>query len=126
MANLKQFWCSWREVTKDYRPITFPPNDNVLGWWMTGEECGPPDFVRQAVNICAFILGKDEDDVRASIKKDWPEFDGEFRFIDQYKLGSLPGNRFLMDDWMRERFKNLEKPIEGSRSDEPAHRSSCC
>ena len=31
-----RFWMSWIVKEEDYRPLTFPPNEAILGWWNTG------------------------------------------------------------------------------------------
>lgn len=28
-----RFWLSWHQPTEDYRPLTDPPVEGVLGWW---------------------------------------------------------------------------------------------
>lgn len=94
---IKRYWCSWVCSEEDHRPINYPPNEKVLGWWCSGE--GP-----DGETLCATIEGEDEESVAESIRVDWPEFDGEFRFIDEAGADYVPGNRFPLSGWMKSRF----------------------
>lgn len=31
-----RWWLSWVQTTEDVRPLTDPPNENILGWWCSG------------------------------------------------------------------------------------------
>jgi hypothetical protein len=97
MSDLKRFWASWIQPTDDHRPLTFPPNEGVLGWWCSGY-----DRHDEAI-LCAVILAENEDEAFKIVEKDWPEIQ-EWRFIDQREDDFKPSDRFVMSDWMEERF----------------------
>lgn len=88
-----RYWVSWYQPTKDYRPLTYPPNEAILGWWCSG-----------ASTLCALVSASDKVEAGAAITKDWPEAK-EWRFV--YEKGDkwLPGDRFPLKDWMRDRFR---------------------
>ena len=92
----KRYWCSWVCSEDDFRPLTLPPNEKILGWWCSGS--GP-----DGKTLCAVVEGGDETAVADSIRTDWPEFDGEFRFIDETGDARL-GDRFPLSGWMTPRF----------------------
>lgn len=95
----KLFWCSWVQKTEDHRPITFPPNEAILGWWCSGY-----DSDDNAI-LCAVVRAKGERDARVAIEKDWPEFKNEdFRFFEERDAEWKPENRFPLNDWMIKRF----------------------
>lgn len=98
-ATIHRFWVSWVQPTKDYRPVNFPPNPKVLGWWCSG-------YRDEQAIIVALIEAEDEKTAEQVIKKDWPEW-SVWRFI--YERDSdyqPPGDRFPLSEWMRQRIKN--------------------
>jgi hypothetical protein len=94
------FWLSWEQPTEDYRPLTYPPNKQILGWWCSGSG---EDYW----TICAYIEAEGDNDARAAVLKDWPEaFDrgAEWRIFqecDKY----APSDRFPPGDWMEPRLE---------------------
>ena len=94
------FWLSWEQPTDDYRALTYPPNEQILGWWCSGT--GEDYFT-----ICAYVEAKDDDGARAAVLKDWPEaFDRDsdwriFQEREKYK----PSDRFPPEDWMMQRLE---------------------
>ncbi len=58
---------SWYQPTQDFRPLSFPPNKNILGWWKTGENTSNESTLVAIVNAVSF---KDAEKI---IRKDWPE-----------------------------------------------------
>jgi hypothetical protein len=97
---MSRFWVSWYQPTEDYRPLTYPPNNHILGWWCSGHaEVGS--------TICAAIEAENEEAAREAVLKDWPEaFDVEdWRFINEKPNDWKPGDRFSLSDWMIERFQ---------------------
>lgn len=103
----KFFWVSWYQNTDDYRPIHFPPNSAILGWWCTGHG-------DKGATLVAVVEARDSSAVLHAIVQDWPEFTGEVRFCDliESPLPSNFGERFPMADWMVERF-DLYRQLHG-------------
>jgi len=93
----ERYWCSWVCPEDDPRPLSYPPNEKVLGWWCSGYD-GEDRSI-----LCATVAGSSETEVAEAIRADWPEFDGEFRFI-QETDSAPPGDRFPLSDWMECRF----------------------
>ena len=96
MSERKRFWCSFVQPTEDYRPLTYPPNESILGWWCSGYD-GNDNAI-----ICALIEGASEDDARKSVVKDWPEA-MLFRFCDEVSTKWRPNDRFPQTGWVIER-----------------------
>ena len=94
----RYWWISWYQPTDDHRPLTYPPNDAVLGWWCSGERCSDG-----ASTLVAHVRSSDEDAAKAAIRTDWPEA-GEWRFCERRSGRPEPGGRFPLSDWMRERY----------------------
>lgn len=94
------FWISWYQPTEDHRPLTYPPNESVLGWWCSGS-------TDDSSVLCALVRAKDEDDAKAAITKDWPEAN-DWRFCNEKPDLSL-SDRFMLTDWMEPRFKEARK-----------------
>jgi hypothetical protein len=97
------YWISWVQTTDDVRPIGYPPNEAVLGWWSTG-------YTDDGQTLCAMVRADSEQDARAVIWEDWPEAD-QWRFCEQQKTLEL-GDRFPLADWMRPRFEGAERREE--------------
>ena len=94
----KRYWVSWYQNTEDYRPVDYPPNKAVVGWWCTG-------YSDRGATLCAVIEAASEEDVCKAIYTDWPEVDrNQFRFCREESDDFIPGDRFPMSDWMIERF----------------------
>lgn len=95
----KRFWTSWVQPTEDYRPLTDPPNENVLGWWCSGY-----DSSDQAV-LVALVQGENEHNAKTAIAADWPEQkpSNGWRFFREVARDFTPGDRFPMAGWSRER-----------------------
>lgn len=97
MSASRRFWCSWTEESDDFRPLAFPPHEAILGWWCPGyDEDGDVLFV------C--VQATDEDAAKRAIAAEWPCEDREFHFIEEKASDWLPGERFPLPDWSRERF----------------------
>ena len=100
--NKKQlFWVSWFQPTKDYRPLTFPPNENILGWWCSGERSDGQS------SLCALVNDYSEDEAKNSIHKDWPEAD-EWRFCKEKDSTKL-SDRFPLNDWQEKRINKFNE-----------------
>ena len=91
-----RFWMSWIVAEEDYRPLTYPPNAAILGWWKSGE-----DMDGNAI-LCGLVQASDEDSAENAVTKDWPGI--EWRFVnpesDNYVVTS---DRFPLSDWMTSR-----------------------
>jgi len=92
-----RFWLSWEEPSKDYRPLNFPPNAAVLGWWCSG--C----TAEEAATLCALVEADNESAAKAAIDADWPAKERVWRFIDAVAIDYLPSDRFPPSDWMKVR-----------------------
>lgn len=100
----KLFWVSWQQPTADYRPLSFPPNEAILGWWCSGSGGTDEDSYH---HICAYVAAENEDAVYDAVRIDWPEA-GNWRFCEERdKLGE--SDRFPPSDWMKERMKAFEE-----------------
>lgn len=96
---LKRFWISWSQPTEDDRPLTYPPNAAILGWWCSGYDADG------YATLCAFVQAKSEADAELQVLKDWPEA-GPWRFNDERAWDWEPSDRFPLSDWMEERMKS--------------------
>ena len=92
----KRYWCSWVCTAEDHRPLTFPPNRAILGWWKSGED------TEGNATLVAVAEASDPIDAARSVKEDWPEFE-EWRFIERVEDDHKPGDRFPLSEWMAER-----------------------
>lgn len=95
------FWTSWKhyfkeddEASQDYRPLTYPPNEGVLGWWCTGE--GDNYFT-----LVGMIKADTEEKAWEVVSVDWPGY--EERFIESVTDLTL-SDRFRLEGWAKERF----------------------
>jgi hypothetical protein len=87
-------WISWHQPTEDHRPLTYPPNKAIMGWWCSGYSG------RDAI-ICALVDASDEPTAQAAVLKDWPEAE-RWRFCEARDNTNL-GDRFPLKAWMLER-----------------------
>jgi len=94
------YWISWYQPTDDYRPLTYPPNEGVLGWWCSGE-------TDNAYTLCAWVQAANEVEAKNIIKLDWPEAE-RWRFCEK-KDSIEPSDRFPLEEWMEERFASASK-----------------
>lgn len=93
---MTRFWVSWYQTTEDYRPISYPPNENVLAWWCTGQS-------DSGATLCAVVAAPDEHHAMKAIQTDWPEMN-EWRFCDVKDPDWAPrSDRFPLKDWQVER-----------------------
>jgi hypothetical protein len=99
VSEQKRFWISWVQGTDDYRPVGYPPNRAVLGWWCTGT-------TEDGYVLCAAVEAVSPSDAVSKVLIDWPEISGDnLRFCDEKESSWVPSGRFVMDGWMKERFK---------------------
>lgn len=96
-TTIRRFWLSWEEKSDDHRPLTYPPNEAIIGWWCSG-------YGDDYATIVAWVEAVDEDAARAAVAKDWPESaSSEWRFCEEVERGWRPGDRFPLSTWMQER-----------------------
>lgn len=95
------YWISWYQPTKDFRPMSYPPNKNILGWWKTGES-----HLRESI-LVAMVNAISVNDAKKIIRKDWPEVT-TWQFIDEKTSLDL-SDRFPLTEWMTERFSNFKE-----------------
>lgn len=100
------FWVSWWQKTEDYRPITYPPNKGILGWWCSGMRCQD-----EANSIWAMVIAENLSEVKNIVIQDWPEAE-EWRFCDEVENTTL-SDRFHIKDWMEVRIEsfNNQNPV---------------
>lgn len=92
---MNRYWVSWYQPTDDERPITFPPNPAILGWWCTGEKGDGSAFT-----ICALVRALSPQEAQQAVLTDWPEV-AEYRFFSQVESGwKPPEDRFPRSSWM--------------------------
>jgi hypothetical protein len=90
------FWISWYQPTEDYRPLGYPPNAAILGWWCTGTRTSD-----DASTICALVRAEDEAAAQSAVIIDWPEAI-DWRFC-ELRHDWQSSARFPLTDWMVER-----------------------
>ena len=100
----RRFWVSWVCEEEDYRPLAYPPNPRILGWWCSGEDANGNTV------LCAAVEARDEEAARDAIYADWPEAERTTDTIGWRIFGEIetpdwrPGDRFPLSDWMISRF----------------------
>ena len=89
------YWASWIQPTNDYRPITYPPNNKILGWWCSG-------YNQDGAILCAMILACSEETAKKCVLIDWPEAIN-WRFCDRRDDLEI-SDRWRLEEWMKVRF----------------------
>jgi len=92
---MKYQWISWHQPTEDYRPLTFPPNKAIIGWWCSGYHSDGTSI------LCALVKAGNADAAKAAVLQDWPEAE-VWRFCVE-KEDAMLSDRFPFTDWMLER-----------------------
>lgn len=92
---MNRYWISWYQPTEDYRPLTDPPHESVLGWWCSGYRCSDG-----LASLCALVSATDEESAKACVRHSWPEA-AEWRFCEERDSDWLPGDRFPLSTWMQ-------------------------
>jgi len=96
-----RYWISWYEFADDYRPLNYPPRKEVLGWWCTGGGGGDKDNT-----LAACVEADSEETAKKIIESEWPNKDEQdWRFCSDKGDDFVPGDRFPLGDWMKERFE---------------------
>ncbi len=104
----QRFWISWVQPTSDYRPITYPPNNAIIGYWCSGSSSDMDEEDNDDTDawiLCALVQACNENEAKEAIYKDWPEAT-EWRFFEPKSNNWLPSDRFPLEDWMKERQPN--------------------
>lgn len=100
------FWVGWQFKGADWRPIHFPPNEGILGWWKTGEAaCGEPTIS----TLVGWVEAETEEAAVALVSEEW-DVDlrgGDLRFVEQ-KQKVVTSDRFPTKDWMVGRLRKWE------------------
>lgn len=102
---MAKFWTSFYFKGDDCRPLTYPPGEGILGWWDSGTR-----LEDDATTLVIWVEAENEDKAKEIIAKDWPEAaepDCEWRFF-QPNADALPGDRFPLSDWSKERVHGKE------------------
>ena len=96
MSTNKRFWLSWYQPTEDARPLTYPPNEAIRGWWESGVR-GDGAGV-----ICAVVDAPGDGQAWAAVRVEWPEAERRFTCLrdDDYAPGD---DRFPPSEWMEPR-----------------------
>lgn len=103
---MRRYWISWWCTELDYRPLTDPPVEGILGWWVSGTRCSD-----DAHSLVALVDAETEAKALLLLTDSWPEF-GELRFSEARDLWFVPGDRFKMDDWMIRRLATAKEAQE--------------
>ncbi len=88
---MKLYWLSWYQPTGDHRPLGFPPNGSILGWWCTGQT------EEGSGTLCSYVVAPSEQEARDRVRIDWPGADewrfcngiGRSRILPGFRLGIL-------------------------------------
>jgi hypothetical protein len=97
---VKRFWLSWPQPTEDFRPLTDPPDERVVGWWCSGYDS------RDRATLCALVNATNLAEAKAAVRASWPEAPSKraaWRIEDEHEPAWLPGDRFPLSDWMLQR-----------------------
>ena len=95
---MKRWWMSWIVTDEDYRPLTYPPNPAILGWWCTGYDARGRNI------LCGLVQAETLELAQAAVLQDWPGI--EWRFSDERPVFYvLDSDRFPLSDWMKQRME---------------------
>lgn len=61
-----RYWIRWVDPSEDYRPLTYPPRTEILGWWCTGYD-GNGNAV-----ICAAVEAADDNAAFSALRSEVP------------------------------------------------------
>lgn len=103
-SGTTRWWLSWYQAGPDHRPLTYPPNDAILGWWCTGQREDDVD------TLCALVQAESEATAWKAVLKDWPDMIDR-RFTSERPPGYvITSDRFPLSDWMIPRMSPAEVP----------------
>jgi len=95
-VNTKRWWMSWIVEEEDHRPLTFPPNVAVLGWWCTGYDASGSSI------LCGLIQAETVEAARDAVLVDWPGITWRFEHEKDSEY-VVTSDRFPLSDWMKQR-----------------------
>jgi hypothetical protein len=90
-----KFWLSWYQPTQDYRPLTYPPNEAIAGWWCSG-------FASEGHTICAAVVADSEEAAKAAVNADWPEAEN-WRFCEEREKFEFNDRWQIDTEWSKPR-----------------------
>jgi hypothetical protein len=98
MTNLKRWWCSWTtEEIGNYRPLTDPPSENILGWWFCGFN------KKHCAVISAIVAADTKQQAWEFIDLDFP-VDKDTRPCQEIPTNYILNEKFFpLSDWMVKR-----------------------
>jgi hypothetical protein len=99
---MKRWWMSWIVPEKDYRPLTYPPNDAILGWWCTGEDA------QDRFILYGLVQAESLEAAEAAVLQDWPGIEWRFQELTGPDLAFT--DRFHLSDWITERLVGPVRP----------------
>lgn len=68
---MNRWWLSWYQPGPDYRPLTYPPNEQILGWWCTGQGGPVAGSDVDLFTLCALVEAKTEAAAWKAVRKDF-------------------------------------------------------
>lgn len=105
-----RFWLSWPQPTEDFRPLTDPPVEGILGWWCSGYDTDNRPL------LCALVSANTLISAKALIRQSWPEAPpkkASWRIEQEHPLDFVPGDRFPLMSWMRKRLADPSVAARG-------------
>lgn len=107
----KRFWASWIVSDDDYRPLTYPPNPAILGWWCSGY-----DAADNAI-LCGLVEAHSIASAKGAILRDWPGVTWRF-FEPKPPDFTVASDRFQLSDWMKTRMGQPQPTYQSRREGE--------
>lgn len=99
---MKRFWVSFYFLDSDYRPIGWPPEPGILGYWDSGTRCEDG-----ATTLVIWLEAENAEKAKELLGSDkcWPEVAQgvEWRFFEERDLDWRPNDRFPLAAWSKER-----------------------
>lgn len=94
---VKLWWISWWQPGEDFRILTWPPPEGVLGYWCSGER-GEDNTIE--CSVCALIRAESEDAAWALVTAAgrWPDA-GDRRFSQEHDPAKGLSDRFPAPKW---------------------------
>lgn len=105
MSSYKRFWVSWNETNEDVHPLTFPPNEAILGWGCTGEA-----YDGRYSTMVAWVEARNENAAKQAVLKDWPR-NPECLFVEKCEPDFFPNDHFPLPDWSKKRISRSKTPL---------------
>ncbi len=100
---MKLYSVHWKQNTKSYCSLNFPPYPHVLGYWKVGESFDGTHIMK------AYVTSNNKEECVLNMLTDWPEINIdqiiEIRSIDYIAEENL----FYQVDWMISRLNDYIK-----------------